>query len=119
LSERLRHLPPFASSIDQSILVKNKGIGYNIFMPKSRIILIVGVLIALLPILGFPRVWESIFQVAAGLSIVLLSVWANIDKRLTLKAKAQRRQFHRRKEDEIVKKVVSIIQEEKNLDDLV
>ncbi|MEK7112357.1 MAG: hypothetical protein AAB875_03435 [Patescibacteria group bacterium] len=61
-------------------------------MPKNRIILVLGVLIALLPVLGFPRSWESFFQISAGLSIVLLSVWSTIDKKLMLKAKAQMRQ---------------------------
>jgi len=70
-------------------------------MPKNRIIIILGVLIALLPVLGFPRLWESFFQVVTGLSIVLLSIWASIDKRLSLKAKAQRRQIHKRREAEI------------------
>ncbi len=70
-------------------------------MPKNRIIIILGLLVALLPILGFPGSWESFFQVTAGLSIVVLLVWATIDKRLTLKAKAQRRQIHRRRAAEI------------------
>lgn len=60
-------------------------------MPKSRIIITLGALIALLPLLGFPRSWESFFQVLAGLGIVLLSVWTNVDKRLKLQAKAQQR----------------------------
>ncbi len=64
-------------------------------MPKNRIILILGAIIALLPVLGFPRSWEVFFQVLAGLSIVLLSVWSTIDKKLTLKAKAQQRQSRR------------------------
>ena len=57
-----------------------------------------GILVALLPFLGFPHVWESFFEVVAGLSIVLLSVWVTIDKRLSLKAKAHRRQIHKRPE---------------------
>src|SRR5947209_6331594 len=61
-------------------------------MPKSRIIIVLGVLVALLPVLGFPRSWESFFQVVAGLAIVLISVWATIDKKIMLKAKAQMRQ---------------------------
>ncbi|MSR87864.1 MAG: hypothetical protein EXS69_01715 [Candidatus Zambryskibacteria bacterium] len=61
-------------------------------MPKNRIILVLGVLIALLPVLGFPRSWESFFQILSGLAIVLLSVWSTIDKKLMLKAKAQMRQ---------------------------
>jgi hypothetical protein len=61
-------------------------------MPKSRIIVTLGALVALLPLLGFPKSWESFFQVFAGLSIVLLSVWATIDRKLSLKAKAQMRQ---------------------------
>lgn len=60
-------------------------------MPKNRIILTIGFLIALLPLLGFPHSWESFFQVVAGLGIVLLSVLIAIDKRLTRKAKAERR----------------------------
>ena len=70
-------------------------------MHKSRIIVVIGVIIALLPMLGFPHTWESFFQVVAGLAIVLVSFWANIDRRLTLKAKAQRRQEHKRREIEI------------------
>ena len=61
-------------------------------MPKNRIIVVLGVCVALLPVPGFPRSWEAFFQIFAGLSIVLLSVWATIDKKLTLKAKAQLRQ---------------------------
>ncbi len=60
-------------------------------MPKSRIILVIGFIIALLPVLGFPHSWESFFQVVGGLGIVLLSVLISIDKRLTQKAKAERR----------------------------
>lgn len=73
-----------------------------------------GVAVALLPILGFPRLWESFFQVVAGLSIVLLSVWANIDKRLTLKAKAQKRQAHKKRvaEMEAAKTAEPLTQEE-------
>lgn len=65
-------------------------------MPKNRIIIVLGVIIALLPIIGFPRGWESVFQVVAGLGIVLISIWSSIDKRLALKAKAQKRQMHKR-----------------------
>jgi len=61
-------------------------------MPKNKIILVLGLIIALLPVLGFPHTWESFFQVVAGLSIIMLSVWATIDRKLTLKAKAQMRQ---------------------------
>ncbi len=70
-------------------------------MPKNRIITSLGVLIALLPLLGFPHSWESFFQVTTGLFIVLLSVWATIDKRLSLKAKAQKRQMSRRIETKV------------------
>lgn len=70
-------------------------------MPKSRIILFIGFLIALLPALGFPHAWESFFQVVAGLGIVALSVMIAIDKRLTQKAKAERRQRMRRERLEV------------------
>jgi hypothetical protein len=64
-------------------------------MPKNKIIITLGITIALLPRLGFPPIWEAYFQVIAGLSIVALSVWGNIDKKLTLKARAHRRHIER------------------------
>ena len=70
-------------------------------MPKNKIIITLGVLIVLIPVFGFPHLWEAIFQVIAGLLIVLLSVWTNIDRRISLKAKAQRRQMHKRLTAEI------------------
>ncbi|KND48444.1 MAG: hypothetical protein AB200_01795 [Parcubacteria bacterium C7867-005] len=65
-------------------------------MPKSKIILTLGFLIALLPVLGFPNSWESFFEVVFGLSIVLLSVMISIDRRLSLKARVQKRQARKR-----------------------
>ncbi|MEX2013437.1 MAG: hypothetical protein WD897_00780 [Parcubacteria group bacterium] len=83
-------------------------------MPKNRIIIVLGLLIALLPLLGFPRIWESFFQIVTGLSIVLLSVWASIDKYLTLKAKAQKRQAHKKRmaEMEAQKSIEPLIRED-------
>lgn len=50
---------------------------------------------ALLPLLGFPSAWEAFFQVLAGLSIIGLSVWSQIDRKLSQKAKAQMRQMRK------------------------
>lgn len=83
-------------------------------MPKNRIILVIGFLIALLPSLGFPHAWESFFEVVGGLGIVLLSVLISIDKRLSMKAKAEKR--HRRIkpkiEPEVVEPVASTVPNE-------
>lgn len=65
-------------------------------MPKSRIILCLGFFIALLPELGFPHSWNSFFEVASGLLIVLLSVLISVDRRLMLKAKAEKRTQRKR-----------------------
>lgn len=65
-------------------------------MPKSRIILAIGFLLVLLPILGFPPNWDEFFMVASGLLIVLLSVLIAVDRRLTLKAKAEKRSARKR-----------------------
>ncbi|MES2213802.1 MAG: hypothetical protein V4465_00190 [Patescibacteria group bacterium] len=65
-------------------------------MPKSKIILTLGFLTALLPVMGFPHSWESFFQVLFGLSIVLLSVLISVDRRLSLKARVQKRQARKR-----------------------
>jgi len=65
-------------------------------MPKSRIILCLGFFIALLPVLGFPNSWDHFFDTASGLLIVLLSVLLSVDKRLMLKAKAEKRTQRKR-----------------------
>jgi hypothetical protein len=65
-------------------------------MPKNKIIITIGILIALFPVFGFPHTWEVVFQVIGGLSIVFLSIMTSIDKRITLKAKAQKRHNKRR-----------------------
>jgi hypothetical protein len=65
-------------------------------MPKNKIILSLGVFIALLPVLGFPYSWEAFFQVLFGLSIVLLSVLISVDRRLSLKARVEKRQARKR-----------------------
>jgi hypothetical protein len=64
-------------------------------MPKNRIIIILAVLVALLPLLGFPHAWESFFQMFAGVAIVGVSVWSTIDRKISLRAKAQMRQARR------------------------
>ncbi len=69
-------------------------------MNRKKAIITIGVLVALLPILGFPRGWESLFQVLAGLSLVLLSIWSSIDKKISLRAKAQKRQEVRKMMEE-------------------
>jgi len=78
-------------------------------MPKNRIIIIIAALVALLPLLGFPKAWESFFQVLAGLSIIAVSVWSTIDRKLTLKAKAQMRQGRRVVEPIIVQEATPIV----------
>ncbi len=64
-------------------------------MHKSRMIIVTGVVVALLPILGFPRAWEAFFQVVAGLAIVGISVWSTIDRKISQRAKAQMRQMRK------------------------
>jgi hypothetical protein len=60
-------------------------------MHRSRVIVVLGAIVALLPLLGFPSAWEAVFQVLAGLAIVAVSVWSQIDRKLSQKAKAQLR----------------------------
>lgn len=66
-------------------------------MPKNRVILLIGLFIGLEPIfLGFPKWWEDFFQVVGGFGIVALSIMISIDRRLSQKAKAQKRLARRR-----------------------
>ena len=71
-------------------------------MPKSKIIVSLGAVVAIIPHLGFPRAWESFFLTLIGLSIVGTFIWNNIDRKMTLKAKAvQRRMAHKRQQEEV------------------
>lgn len=81
-------------------------------MPKNRIIIILAACVALLPILGFPKAWESFFQIIAGLSIITLSIWSTIDRKLSLKAKAQMRQVRKATVPEITPGIVPPVTEE-------
>lgn len=65
-------------------------------MSKNKIIVTLGVLIALMPLLGFGHKFEAVFQVFAGVAIILLSVWSSIDKYLSLRAKAEQRRRRRK-----------------------
>ena len=60
-------------------------------MPKNRIIIILGALVALIPLSGLPLAGKSFVEIVSGLSIIGLSVWGQIDKKISLKAKAQMR----------------------------
>ncbi|NCN08159.1 hypothetical protein GW944_01125 [Candidatus Parcubacteria bacterium] len=70
-------------------------------MHRSKIIITLGIVVAIMPLLGFPHAWESVLQVLLGLSISGLSVWSIIDKRLGLKARARSRQLEKRKALEV------------------
>lgn len=66
---------------------------YNGPMHKGRMIVILGAVVALIPLSGLPG--KNVLEVIAGLSIIGVSVWSQIDKKLSLKAKAQMRQMRK------------------------
>ena len=58
-------------------------------MGKETLIIILGVLIALTPFLGFPRSWETVFFVVAGLGIVAVTVFFQRERQRLEKTKRQ------------------------------
>ena len=46
---------------------------YNVEMHKARILLILGIWVAILPYLGFPYSWKNILFTLSGLGLVYLS----------------------------------------------
>ncbi|MCI5108828.1 MAG: hypothetical protein MRY49_03210 [Candidatus Pacebacteria bacterium] len=60
-------------------------------MKTNKAIFILGILVFLVPITGFPRTWEEVFLVIAGLIIIALSslnIWQrSILKRLKYHSK--------------------------------
>ncbi len=60
---------------------------------KNRFILIFGLLVALMPFLGFPIWFETFFYVVAGLSVATLSFLIARHKRL---ARMVKRVFHKK-----------------------
>lgn len=83
-------------------------------MSRSKIIIVLGIFVALLPFLGFPSSWEAVFQVLIGLSLVGVSIWSNIDKKLTQKAKAQKRMAKKTEEERIINEQKNSASEEIN-----
>lgn len=66
-------------------------------MPKNKVIVILGAFVAILHIVnGLPNNWEAFLSIIAGLSIVLISFLSSWDKRMSLRAKAQKRQQTRK-----------------------
>ena len=60
-------------------------------MHRSRWIVVLGALVALIPLSGLPLAGKNFLEIVAGLSIIGLSVWSQIDKKLSVRAKAQMR----------------------------
>ena len=62
-------------------------------MKTNRVILIIGILIFLIPVTGFPRVWEESFLLIAGIILVVfssLNLWQrSILKRLHYHSRQQ------------------------------
>jgi len=50
-------------------------------MSKNRIIFIVGVIVLLLPISGFPLSWKNFFYVILGLLLIYLSLNSSLKRR--------------------------------------
>lgn len=66
-------------------------------MSTNRVIFVIGILVLAVPLAGFPRSWEEIFLVIAGLVLILLSS-LNIWQRSIMK----RLKFHsRQKVDDV------------------
>ena len=57
---------------------------------KNRIILILGILVALMPFFGFPSIYENGFYVIAGLAIAVLSFLVARHKRVRLSRKTSK-----------------------------
>ena len=55
------------------------GMKYNILMRKARILLILGVWMAILPFLGFPYSWKDIFTTLTGLGLLYLGYMIFLD----------------------------------------
>ncbi len=60
-------------------------------MHRSRWIVVLGALVALVPLSGLPLAGKNFLVIVCGLSIVGLSVWSQIDKKISMKAKAHMR----------------------------
>lgn len=50
---------------------------------KNRLILILGILVALMPFSGFPAVWKNFFYIIFGLTIAVLSFLLARHKRIS------------------------------------
>ena len=54
---------------------------YTCCMTKSTLTLIIGILVAIMPYLGFPLAWKNIFYTIAGLVLVVMIINLSIARR--------------------------------------
>lgn len=46
---------------------------YNMHMQKARVLLFLGIWVAVLPYLGFPNSWKNVIVVLSGLGLIYMS----------------------------------------------
>jgi hypothetical protein len=56
---------------------------YNVFMRKARILLILGIWVAIIPYLGFPYSWKDILTALSGLGLIYFSYVLYKDYKMT------------------------------------
>jgi uncharacterized protein YabE (DUF348 family) len=60
-------------------------------MSKNKIILIIGIVIAIIPFLGFPSAWRSFFVFVGGVAVSTLSYLIARENRMVMHSKPKSR----------------------------
>jgi hypothetical protein len=58
-------------------------------MSRNKIILLVGFLVAIMPVLGFPFLWKNIFYAVAGISLVIMAVVGHVRRRSSIEIRRE------------------------------
>jgi hypothetical protein len=50
-------------------------------MSRNKIILLIGILVAIMPFLGFPTAWKTIFYLLFGAILIIVAVVGHVERR--------------------------------------
>jgi hypothetical protein len=54
---------------------------YTLNMSRNKIIFIIGIVVLIMPFLGFPSAWKTIFYIIAGAILVIIAIHGHIRRR--------------------------------------
>ena len=53
-------------------------------MSRNKTILLIGILTVLMPFLGFPSTWKTVFYIIFGVILIIMAVYGHVSRRSSM-----------------------------------